>query len=237
MKYIKSLRPCKTALYRQIWKTSNNINGEYGVDAAAAGFKNRTHLFRTKIYIGLDLNERLVKKGLKDYPDDIGIVCDLVNMRLPNNFADLVISSNTLYVISDINERLDAVKKISDLTSVSGTCIIEVPNDKNATKVKDLLLNEYNNVADYCFGNCLSMFFEKIIEAKNSSLKNWAKTKNATRLSTLLSYFENGSYSSSKTRHALFICSAKKKNCTRQNFILGNNFSKIDRNFFKEIYL
>ena len=237
MKYI-TLRPSKSALYRKIWKQSKNINGKYGVDAAAANFVNKDRLFRTEQYIGLDLQEKLLRKGLKNNPDDIGIVCNLITVQLPESFADLVISSNTLSYLVTLEDRLAAVKNISKCTSSSGICAIEMQNDDITGKIKEFLSSEFEIVNDYYYGNCISMFFEKFVDFNNPKTGLiWRARKRLIRCcSALLSLFETGKKSDAKTRHTLFICKNRKNiSDGTHEFTPANNFAKIETNLYKQI--
>ena len=229
------VRPTKSALYRVI---SRNIKrarliNDLGIDMACARFDHRELFFPVKTYIGLDLHEERLREGLRKYPNDYGILCDICSVVLPEGCADLVISTNTLFWISDEHKRFKAVQTMSKAVHPSGMLIIEMLNDNTVPKAQALLEKTFDAVELRYIGNRLAVIYNRIITRKKDRYPYViAHTFPLRILSAILGSIENCRYAPHK-RHALFICE-KKKGKNVHPLHLDTQFDTIGLHIYKQ---
>jgi SAM-dependent methyltransferase len=231
-------RPPKSSLYRKIYKEIQKEDwGKHseviGIDAACARFEHRKLFFPVKRYIGLDMNEERLREGLRKHPDDIGILCDICTIDLPEGCADLIISSNTLYWIKDEKKRLKVVQTLAKAVKPKGKLIIEMPNDKTVSLSHSKLQEEFDTVLIYYVGNYLSVLYDKLITRKKDGYPCLiARTIPAKIVSLFLSLYETYRYKPYK-KHALFICTSK-KSVHENPLLIEDDFIKISSNLYRQ---
>ena len=96
---MSTIAPSKKYLFRvlKIFLGQHN-NTNIGIDLASENFKNSRY-FKTKKYIGVDINLKEILYGLNNFHliKSYGILWDFTKKnRLGNIFADVVVSTNTL---------------------------------------------------------------------------------------------------------------------------------------------
>lgn len=232
MKYRKTARPDKTRLFKKIWSVTKDIKGEWGVDAASADFVNRGSLFATEKYLGLDISEELLLKGLAKYPGDIAVLGDLLELQLPVGFAQQVVSSNTFSHFPDFTDRNKFLGQLVNWCAPDGVLVIEMPNDENAKDVGLVLREKFRSVKGYYYGSYISRAYNNIITSNKSGVPvSWAFKKPAIILSYLLGYLETGLYARHK-KHALFICT-QKNDQTANSFAPSDHMTEISQGLFE----
>lgn len=90
-----SVHPGKEALYRRlradIKRSGKNGTDCIAVDAACAAFKHR-RCFPGYTYVGVDMNDTLLRQGIAAYPEDFAVCADIttpprwLRLRRPGRF-------------------------------------------------------------------------------------------------------------------------------------------------------
>ena len=103
------LNPAKKFFYRELKKFLNKNKDlkEIGIDAACENFKN-AKFFPVKKYIGVDIREGIIKKGLSQNKGlkYFGLKFDITKKNMiGNNFADIVVCSHTIHQIPNDKKK------------------------------------------------------------------------------------------------------------------------------------
>jgi len=230
------LRPSKTFQFDILENELSKLTGETGIDAASETMKNRK-FFKTKSYYGLDIKLELLKNGLKknDFNNTYGIWADMTKIdSLPSNSIDVIVSTNTLYILSKENQIV-ALKSLCRIAAPKGHLILDCP-----TKDKELLREMRENIKTYFkkikivyTGNFISRAYEKIFE-KEGWLGSHpiASTKPFLLISWLISRLEYLTcHTSFVNSSALIICTDKKTDSPKNKFDTSQ-LKIIDTNLF-----
>src|SRR3989344_1329674 len=160
------VRPSKSFLFDVLEKRLSLLDGEVGLDAASADFKNR-RMFKTKKYFGLDINLVSLKEGLAKYQTDevtFGLCGNLVNLAaLPVDSVDVIVSTNTLYRLS-ADQRMVAINNLIKLTAPNGYFFCELSIDPSLAQIIGLFKSNFKNVRIIYYKNIFSLAYEKIFE-------------------------------------------------------------------------
>ncbi len=234
MKTIIRARPGKTFLFNKINGILNDSRGRIGLDAGAAGFKNIS-MFKTDIYVGVDINKEALQLGLSKVGDRdaVGIVSSLDSLdRINNSSVDVVVSTNTFHQI-DHDIQAKAIAQLSQITKINGLFICELLIDDNFDKLLDILKNNFNDIKIYYYKNLLSQIYEKLMQEKSGRLDDskFGCKKLFLLVSYLLSlleYLTCGARSINK--HALVICRSKKGD--KNNSFNLDGFEKIGNQLY-----
>jgi hypothetical protein len=187
-------RPSKNFFFSLLKSELAKTKKGVAVDAGSAGMKNRA-MFLTDIYIGIDINIELLKKGLQkeNSENTLGLVADITKLDLlPSNFANVVASSNTLYCLP--SEKIpETIKSLLRIITVGGSLLYQILNGKDLKFEKTVseLTKQFETVKVIYYKNFISNFYEKIFE-RNGNLGNHpvAGTRPFLFLSFLISRLE-----------------------------------------------
>lgn len=230
------IRPSKTFEFDILEKKLSKLTGEVGLDAAAETMKNRK-MFKTENYYGLDINLEFLKRGLKknESENTFGIWTDIAELdRLPSNSADVVVSTNTLNILSREN-RLAALKHLCRLTAPQGYLILNF-STKDRSLLEEMEKNvkvHFEKIEIIYTGNFISQAYEKMFE-RNGWLGSHpiAGTRPFLLISWLISRLE---YLTCHTifgnSSALIVCTEKKTNESKNKFDTSQ-FKIIEKNLF-----
>jgi hypothetical protein len=219
------IRPSKNFIFPVLQKELSKIKGKIGLDAASAGMKNR-HMFKTNMYIGLDIDRTSLEIGLKKYPDSktFGLYTDIANLdAVTKNSVDIVVSTNTLDYLP-LQKRLRAIAGLSRITTPEGSLVCELSLSANFDEELKLLENNFNSVKKIYYKNFISYVYEHLFE-KDGYLGSHpiAGFMPFRILSWLLSRLEYLTCSFRiQNHHALLICKNKKTTDQRQEFDFEN---------------
>lgn len=122
------IAPSKKFLYRKLQVFLKKFRGKIGIDLASENFKN-SDFFWTKSYIGVDINKNLVEEGLKkkNRIKKIGIIADLTKKNsIGINFADVAVTTNTLYQIKENTRRIKAVNNFIEFVKIKGGFFLQI---------------------------------------------------------------------------------------------------------------
>lgn len=211
---IITLRPSKTFLFNLLKKRLSNLNGEIGLDAAAANLKNR-YMFATNKYIGLDFDLNGLKNGLVKYQNDqkvFGLFADLSNLDgLETGSVDVIVSTNTLYHLP-FDKQPIATRHLCRILSPDGTLILELSNNIFTPEMHKTYANTFKNIEIIYYKNIISQLYERLFEDKGYlGSHTLAGTKPFLALSWLISRTEYLTCRlPSMNKHVLLICSGKK---------------------------
>jgi SAM-dependent methyltransferase len=226
------VRPSKSFLFDILEKELKSADFGVGLDAAAAGMKNR-HMFKTDMYVGLDINQAQLEAGLKKYRDaeTIGLCGDITNLNgIPSNSIDVVASTNTLYVLP-AKKRILAIKELSRITAPQGTFICEVFLTDNFNEELKLLESNFKYIKKMYYKNIVSYTYEHFFERNgNLGFHSIASLLPFRIFSWLLSRLEYLTcLFRPLNRHALLICRDKKTDSQKQKFDFKNLHKISDR--------
>ena len=155
-------RPSKFALWRFLEPDLGAAEGAVGLDAACAAFKMYPY-FRTRTYIGVDVDLAAIEQGRREHPAGIGLHADLASLELPARSVDVCVSTNTFHWIP-VDERLNALERLVGVVKSDGWLIVEVPAPF-APQAIALLRSEFTDVDVRYFGNPLSLRYERWLDA------------------------------------------------------------------------
>ncbi|MFA6551941.1 MAG: methyltransferase domain-containing protein [Candidatus Paceibacterota bacterium] len=187
-------RPSKNFFFPLLKKELAKTGDGIGVDVGSAGMKNRG-MFLTDIYIGIDINQELLQKGLEkeNSANTFGLVADITKLNsLPSNFADVVASSNTLYCLPE--EKIpEAIKSLSRITRNGGSLLYQILKGKDTQFEKTIqeLAKQFQTVKVIYYKNFINNLYEKFFERDgNLGSHPLAGSKPFLFLSYLLSRLE-----------------------------------------------
>lgn len=190
-----ALNPAKKFLYRELKNFLNKKKNlkNIGVDAACENFKN-ARFFPVKKYFGIDIREQIIKKGLKQNKGAkyIGIKFDLTNKNIVgNNFADIVVCTNTLYQISNSKKRR-VLDTLIDFVKNKGQILIQVnKNDSINPYIKLQLKKNFNIYYKKHYDNFISKNYSKFFEDRiNKKIYKIYLFLNLIKFNFFLSLFE-----------------------------------------------
>ncbi len=218
-------RPSKNFIFPVLQKELSKIKSGVGLDAASAGMKNR-HMFKTDVYIGLDIDRASLEIGLKKYPDSktLGLHADIANLdAVAGNSIDVVVSTNTLNYLPP-QRRLRAISGLSRITTPQGNFICELSLSDDFGEELKLLENNFNYVKKIYYRNFISFIYERFFE-QNGYLGSHpiANLLPFRIFSWFLSRLEYLTCSfRSQNRHVLLICKNKKTTDQRREFNFEN---------------
>ena len=106
------------------------------------------HIFPKKIdYVGFDIEILRLQSAIKKYPKDRFVLSDLcapVNEILIGGF-DCVVSLNTLSHMNAVMQK-KALRNMIDMTSETGTLIVNTNTGKEANEAMKILNSKYENI-------------------------------------------------------------------------------------------
>lgn len=207
-----TLRPSKTFQFELLARELRRHRGGFGLDAAAAQMKNRW-MFKTDVYVGLDIDEAALLTGMNRAskgPKARVLIADLSD-RIPAETGTfrIVVSTNTFSCLGPA-ARENALSELARVTSADGTFICEIPIDDGA--MLHSLESSFRSVTPIYFKNAFSRSYERMFEDKNGWLGShpiagmkpflllaWF----VSRLEYLTCRFRAGN------KHVLYICTGK----------------------------
>ncbi|MDP3741146.1 MAG: methyltransferase domain-containing protein [bacterium] len=219
------VRPSKSFLYDLLQAELFKLQGEVGLDAASANFKNR-RMFKTNRYYGLDIRLDLLQIGLQKYQDEntFGIHADLVSLhKIPENSVDALVSTNTLHQIP-FEKRKAAIEELCRICSPTGTFICELTLDASFDGTMSIINEKFSNITVQYYSNPISRFYEGMFEKEGYlGTHPIAGTRPFRALAWLISRLE---FLTCKirgiNRHAFVIAGKKRGSPSAQKFNLSS---------------
>jgi len=159
------VRPSKSFLFDLLEKRLKSYVKGVALDAGCSNFKNRK-FFKTKNYIGLDIDLEAIRNGIKKISDNssFGLLGDLSNLStLSSNSFEVIVSTNTLYVLP-FESRLNAIKNLCRATANEGIIFIDLEFDRQSVQTIALLKSNFEKVEVIYYKNTISWLYEKIFE-------------------------------------------------------------------------
>lgn len=191
---MSTISPSKKYLFRVLKNfLLTHKNKSIGIDLASENFKNSIY-FKTKKYVGVDINIKEILFGLKHFKNRkrYGIHWDFTKKNiLGENFADIVVSTNTLSHIKSSKKKIDALDNFIQFTSSDGVIFLQTEIEKNVTDkiIKKINLN-FTNVKIKYYNNLLTKIYLSLFLGKLTNNKV-AIFFNKIKLNYFLSLFEN----------------------------------------------
>jgi SAM-dependent methyltransferase len=219
------VRPSKSFLFDILEKKLSTITSGIGLDAAAAGLKNRK-MFKTDKYFGLDIDLLTLKKGLgrNVFDNTFCIWADLRKLDLlSGDSIDVVVSTNTLYCLP-IDKRIIAINNLCRLVSPEGYFFCELVLDKDFKKMVDIMKAKFNDVKIIYYRNIFSRFYEWIFEKDGYLGSHPVAGLRMFRLfAWLLSRLEYLTcFLKSLNKHTFIVCANKKDCYEKKEFDLSS---------------
>lgn len=152
----RSSRPSKQLLFLMLskdMKSSQSYN--IGLDLACGKMYNRG-MFKTKKYIGIDIDEERIRKGLRKFPSATGLVYPLED--LPSTLeGDFVVCVQTIGINNyfDVKNTMNVINKIVESVNQNGVLIFNVgPKalELYERKIDELLVQSFSGVKKTEYG-------------------------------------------------------------------------------------
>jgi len=166
-----ALRPTKTFLFIKVSENLKYIKKKVGIDFACGDGKNSIY-FKTKKYIGIDKDKKILEVAKKKYPEHSFKKENIVNFNCKKYSSDVVLSTNTF---EHINPKLrkKAFRNLINIVKKNGVFIIDSNRDyllnfkmkelhKNFAVIKLIFFRNYINFMIenfYLKNNFLYFFF------------------------------------------------------------------------------
>ena len=196
---MSTISPSKKYLFRVLKNfLLTHKNKSIGLDLASENFKNSIY-FKTKKYIGVDINIKEILFGLQHFKNKkrYGIHWDFTKKNiLGENFADVVVSTNTLSQIKS-SKKIDALNNFIQFTSSDGVIFLQTEIEKNVTNkiinkinfnFKNVKIKYYNNLLTKIY---LSLFLGKLTNNKTAIFLNKIKINYfLSKIENITSYFK-----------------------------------------------
>ena len=122
-----ALRPTKTFLFIKVSENLKYIKKKVGIDFACGDGKNSIY-FKTKKYIGIDKDKKILEVAKKRYPEHSFKKENIVNFNYKKYSSDVVLSTNTF---EHINPKLrkKAFRNLINIVKKNGVFIIDSNRD------------------------------------------------------------------------------------------------------------
>jgi len=159
-----ALRPTKTFLFKKLSENLKDIKKKIGVDFACGDGKNSI-FFKTKKYIGLDLDQKMINVARKKFPQHTFNRENIVFFNHRKYFTDLVVSTNTFEHIKP-KYRRRAFENLINMIKKNGILIIDSNLDNLFSYKFKLLKKKFKNIKLIYFRNSI------IFTIENFYLKN-----------------------------------------------------------------
>lgn len=189
------LNPAKKFFYRELKKFLNKNKDlkEIGIDAACENFKN-AKFFPVKKYIGVDIREGIIKKGLSQNKGlkYFGLKFDITKKNMiGNNFADIVVCSHTIHQIPN-DKKKNVIDNLINFVKDGGKILIQVKkNDPINFYIKSELRKKFKITRKKYYDNIISKTYSKFFEKRNKKkIYNIYLFLNLIRFNFLISLFE-----------------------------------------------
>lgn len=235
-----SLRPSKNFMYKNLITDLASRKVDVAVDAASSGLKNRKY-FNTKLYVGLDIDNGLLEKGLIKFsenadiknPHTVAVHCDLTTVKLATGSVDLLVSSNTI-------EHLPAIKRLPSLVSLFDSLhsesVLILTTRKNSTydEIKHTLLEAFDHVHEVNYRNRASRLFESLITRNGRviSINGWVRYP-VLSIVKILGFLERAlSPFAQLNVDSYFVCTGPLKKGHKQNFHFGD-FIQLSNTYYR----
>ena len=190
---MSTLTPSKKYLFKELKKfLYKNKNKEIGIDLASENFKNSIY-FKTKKYLGVDKNINEIKLGLKSYKSkkNYGIYWDFTKKNLlGENFADVIVSTNSLSHIDSNKKKIKAVKNFIEMAKYNGEMFIQTElYDSSTKKIIEIINENCEQVSIKYYHNIFSQLYILIWKDKISKNK-FVEFLNTIKFNYLISLTE-----------------------------------------------
>lgn len=163
------IAPSKKFLYRKLKDfLERSKKKALGIDLASENFKN-SDFFKTKTYIGVDIERNLINKGLKKKNKirKIGIFADLTKKNtIGENFADVAVSTNTIYQIKNSYKRLTAIKNFIEFVKPDGDLFLQMDKNHLSQKILNQITLNFSYYKIIHYHNFLSNFYINLFDGK-----------------------------------------------------------------------
>jgi len=144
-----SNKPAKQLLYLRARKHLSKFSHGKAIDIGCQYMECKP-LYRTDKYIGVDLAESKINKGLKRFPDAEGVISDLRDLNIKGDIVGCfqLIGVNSVFDDTYGNSYTKSVADLIDTTKNGGSLIFNVGGSAigSEKEIKDLLENNFNRV-------------------------------------------------------------------------------------------
>jgi len=142
---------------------ANRKNYKRVFDIASSTFYNR-HLFDARWYIGGDISESKLRKGISDYTEDKSIACltNIADLAMIESLADLIVCTYTLIFIPP-SAREVIIQRLILMTAAGGDLFVEMPRSGPAPQIRLLLQQNFQEVCVTYFNSPMSCFYQRTL--------------------------------------------------------------------------
>lgn len=156
----------KSIVFNILNEEISKINSKIGIDIACGDGKNNKY-FKTKKYIGIDKDQKLIHSCKKKFKKKnlIFIKDNIYKLyKIKKNAADLVVSTHTLSHIK--KNRISAIKNIISLIKPNGFFFCNMDIRNNFDSEKNLITKNFKVIKIIYYKNYLNYFMEDYLSNK-----------------------------------------------------------------------
>lgn len=159
--------PNKIRFFKEVNKyTARRLRpGMKMLDIASNDFRYAP-LFRDVEYVGADLEESLVAKGRRIYPDGkhLPVCCNASRLPFAGNAFDLVVSTHTLVHISKKRDVHSAVEEFVRVLKPDGDLIMSIPDRPAKLKImNEVIAGQFESITHVRYRRSLVDWWEENI--------------------------------------------------------------------------
>ena len=222
------ISPSKKFLYRKLQIFLKKYeNKKIGIDLASENFKNSNY-FKTRAYIGVDIRKNVIKQGLKKKNDikKIGIHKDLTNSNsIGKNFADVAVSTNTIYQFRNGNDRFKAIKNFIEFVKPNGGLFLQIEKSHLNKQIMNKINSSFQSTKIIYYHNFLSETYQSLVGGNKLVSNKFAIFFDKIKIGYLFFLLEIVLNNFSRINTKLIIICYKKK------FLKNSKFQLIRKNF------
>ena len=217
------ISPSKKFLYKKLQIFLKEYkNKKIGIDLASENFKN-SDFFKTRIYIGVDIRKNIIKQGLKKQNDiqKIGLQKDLTKSNsIGKNFADVAVSTNTIYQFRNCNDRFKAIKNFVEFVKPNGGLFLQMEKRHLNKQIMNKIDSSFKSSRIIYYHNFLSETYIRLLGGKKLVRNKFAIFFDKIKIGYFLFLLEIILRNFSPINSKLIIICYKKKNFKNSKFQL-----------------
>jgi len=163
-------------MFWQLKKRLSQITSGVAIDAGSSDMVT-TNFFRTDVYYRLDMQKDRLEIGLKQSglrSGSYGLIADIADLSpLPDNCADVVVCTNVLFWVEEINQRLDAIAGLARISR--GELILTLRMDKDFDASPDVIADRFSDVKVVYYRHGFIRRYDALLHTANHFLGGWVR--------------------------------------------------------------
>jgi hypothetical protein len=167
-----SSRPSKTYFYSKFIRDLNTYSDtEIGADIASARFDNAEY-FKSKDYIGVDIDGQRLKKGKAKYDSSSShspIKADITKPLFKEKTIDIVACTHTLSHINN-TKHINVIRYLIGYLNQGGHLFIQFHEEECTSEIESILRDSFEEVNFIQYRNPFSKLFEEFFSDSQGNI-------------------------------------------------------------------